>query len=312
MSQTERILYIDRHLRKKEKLTIKQVSEHFEISTRQVKRDIEYMRNRFNAPLVYDTDNKTYLYESSFNKLEFMDQKIIISYVAIKSLTENSNYIPVYSEELLQNLKDEVPKDYSEICEHIKYQLPQVETIKSDYFIDLCDSIREKKCLEIDYMDSEGKKTTRIIEPEIIINYSGSWYIVSFDQNKNNFRMFNLARVLNLKITKTDFHKKDSEYKKHLNEYLSDSFGIFKGKKKHIAKIKFTGRAAIIIKSQTWHPSQKLEEKNGYIELSLPIAEYYEILSRILSHGTEAIPLEPPELVTAWKEKITELSQLIN
>ena len=78
-----------------------------------------------------------------------------------------------------------------------------------------------------------------------------------------------------------------------------------------MAKIRFTGRAAVVIKSQTWHPNQKLEFKDDYAELSLPIAEYYEILSRIISHGEEAQPIEPPELVNAWKEKIKELSKLI-
>ncbi len=311
MSQTERILFIDRHLRRNTTITVEQTAEHFEVSSRQIKRDIEYMRDRFNAPIIYDAKNKTYKYEKSFNKLEFLDQKIIFSYVAMKSLTETSNYIPVYSEELLQNLKNEVPKDYLAVCDNISYQMPQVDNIKSDYFIDICDSIREKKCLEIDYIDSKGNKSNRIIEPEKIINYSGSWYIVSFDQTVKYFRIFNIARITNIKITKQQFIKKTPEYQNMLDEYLSSSFGIFKGKKKYTAKIRFTGRASVVIKSQSWHPKQKLITKEEYTELTLPIAEYHEILSKILSFGPDAVPLEPPELVDAWKEVITQLYDLI-
>ena len=48
MSQTERILYIDRNLRTDRYLTVQDVADYFEVSTRQVKRDIEYLRDRFN------------------------------------------------------------------------------------------------------------------------------------------------------------------------------------------------------------------------------------------------------------------------
>ena len=58
MSQTERILYIDRNLRTDRYLTVQDVADYFEVSTRQVKRDIEYLRDRFNAPIVFDRIKK--------------------------------------------------------------------------------------------------------------------------------------------------------------------------------------------------------------------------------------------------------------
>ena len=58
MSQTERILFIDRKLRSQGSFTISQVCKEFEISSRQVKRDIEYMRDRFEAPIDWDFKEK--------------------------------------------------------------------------------------------------------------------------------------------------------------------------------------------------------------------------------------------------------------
>ena len=62
MSQTERILFIDRRIRLAGKTTINETADKFEVSVRQVKRDIEYLRDRLQAPIIYDRKLKGYIY----------------------------------------------------------------------------------------------------------------------------------------------------------------------------------------------------------------------------------------------------------
>ncbi len=52
MSQFERIACIDRLLREQGSVRTTEVAERFEVSGRQVKRDIEYLRDRLDAPVV--------------------------------------------------------------------------------------------------------------------------------------------------------------------------------------------------------------------------------------------------------------------
>ena len=52
MSQFERIACIDRLLREQGSVRTAEVAERFEVSGRQVKRDIEYLRDRLDAPVV--------------------------------------------------------------------------------------------------------------------------------------------------------------------------------------------------------------------------------------------------------------------
>ena len=287
MSQTERILYLDRQMRRNKKITVEKVAEHFEVSTRQIKRDIEYLRDRFNAPIIYDRQIKAYRYEDIFETLVFADQKLIMFYVAMKSLTESGHYIPVYSDEIIGKLSNDVPKDYKSICNKISYQLPRSDTINADFFIDICDSMREKKCLKITYINIKGETSERIIEIEQLINYDGSWYIVCFDEKRKNLRTFNIARIKKTNLTNISFQKHDENYEKELSQYLSDSFGIFKGKMKNIAIIHFYDTASEIIKTQNWHPNQLLKVFENYTELRLPIADYTEVLSRIIAFGSK-------------------------
>lgn len=310
MSQTERILYLNRMMQKNGKVTVKQAADHYEVSTRQVKRDIEYLRDRFNAPIVYDRGIKAYRYEEKFDKLIFADQQIIMFYVAMKSLTESGHYIPIYTDEMINNFQKNVPKDYKDICEKISYQVPRTDTINSDFFIDICDGMRDKKCLAINYINVKGEESERLIEPEKLINYDGSWYIAAFDKKNNSLRTFNVSRLKKLSLTKHNFENHGDDYKQQIDSYISDTFGIFKGNIKGEATIRFIDTAKEIIKTQSWHPKQKLDLYDNYTELTLPVADYTEILSRILAFGCKAKPIAPKELVDLWKKEIQTLSEM--
>ena len=73
--------------------------------------------------------------------------------------------------------------------------------------------------------------------------------------------------------------------------------------------------AKTIVSSQIWHKDQILEPakegENDAIELTLPVASFNEILGKILSFGSEAKPLEPVELVTQWKETVSNMQKNI-
>ena len=126
MSQTERILYIDRSLRTRGSFTVQQVADYFEVSSRQVKRDIEYLRDRFNAPIIFDRFNMFYKYETDFKELAFADQNLVLFYVVLKSLVENQHYIPVVSDDIISNIAKDVPESYKHICDNISFELRAV------------------------------------------------------------------------------------------------------------------------------------------------------------------------------------------
>lgn len=61
------------------------LAQHFEISVRQAQRDIEYMRDSMNAPLVYCSKHRGYLYEEEFVLPSFFlseNERSIVSLLA--------------------------------------------------------------------------------------------------------------------------------------------------------------------------------------------------------------------------------------
>ncbi len=318
MSQSERIFYIDRKLRLDGRVTVQKVSDYFEVSTRQVKRDIEYLRDRFAAPILWDSSIKAYRYEESFEDLAFADQNLVLSYVIMKSMLENEHYIPIYSDDLLKKISGDVPSDYREVCEKIRYEMPHVEKMNGEFFIAVVDSIREKKCLEIEYENVKGVNSKRIIECERLINYGATWYLLCWDRMRESFRTFHISRIKNIHITHDSFtnHAKRpggiKQYKADLEDFLTSSFGIFKSGQTQNARVQFSGRAARIVQTQSWHPSQKLtllgDEQNPVVDLEFPASDFTEVVSKLLSFGAMAKPMNPPELVELWKEEVKKLS----
>ena len=78
-------------------------------------------------------------------------------------------------------------------------------------------------------------------------------------------------------------------------------------------KIKFPkdSYAWLYSKDRTWGGNQTIEEtESGYI-LSFEASQFKPVLRWILGWGDEAAPLEPPELVAEWKEKVRKMAERV-
>jgi predicted DNA-binding transcriptional regulator YafY len=62
MSNLKRLQWIDAQIRNGKYPNCRIVSEHFELSSRQAARDMEYLRDSMGAPLQYDASHNGYYY----------------------------------------------------------------------------------------------------------------------------------------------------------------------------------------------------------------------------------------------------------
>ena len=57
-----RLLKIDKMIRERQLPTVSILAKEFEVSTRTVERDIEFLRDRYEVPIKYDVKNGGYVY----------------------------------------------------------------------------------------------------------------------------------------------------------------------------------------------------------------------------------------------------------
>ena len=316
MSQFERIACIDRLLREQGSVRTAEVAERFEVSARQIKRDIEYLRDRLDAPIVYRRAENAYLYERPFDELRFADEKLLLFYVLARSLAANEHYVPIVSAELLASLESHLARDYRPVSERISYELSLAEPLSMEDFTTVCQAMLLGRRLDLVYVNAKAERSERSVEPERLVNYSGRWYLVAWDLLRGALRTFHLSRVEKLSISKELVASPSAPGRDDasVEVYLASGFGIFKGAATVEAKVRIKGPAAALVARQSWHPKQRVErgidaDGEPHTDITLPVADWTELLGRVLSFGSAAEAIAPPEFRKAWKEEIRKMGK---
>jgi len=317
MSVLERIVYIDAHIRGDGYVRLKDVQDHFEVSERQLRRDIHQMRDVYNAPICYDTKRNVYFYSNTnYDKLKFANEKALLFYVFAQAAAGTLAYIPFFSDNPLNGLLDQIPKVDKTIIGSIRYELPEFERATPGLYDNLSiilTSIRDRKRISAEYMDAEGRKAGHSLEPLMLVNYAGTWYCAAIDVECSQKRIYKLSRFGAIVQTKDDYSSSLSP--DEIAHFLDSSYGMFKGEGDKTAVVRFYGRARNIVSDEIWNRRQQQKEgedpvRGPYLELSLPVSQYEELLGRILRFGPEAEPIAPADFREAWKTAIRKMADL--
>ncbi|MGD1819964.1 MAG: helix-turn-helix transcriptional regulator [Pleomorphochaeta sp.] len=309
MSQTERIIYIDKNLSQNKTLTLKNISDRFEISSRQVKRDIEYMRDRFLAPIVYDYQDKKYKYENKFSLTNINDDKTLIFKAIFDNFSHANGLQPLSSSLIAEGINNTLDESARNLSKKILFLSPIIDLPDQKIFSAVSFSMKNNYCLTFEYTSLTNNISNREVQPLRLVNDGKAWYLIAFDLNKKELRNFHLSRMKRPKeLIKAYIYTEDDD---ELQKYISSGFGIFMNTISYTATIEFKDTAAHIVKTQTWHKDQKIEYKKDTLLLTLPFSSYQEILSKILSFGALARPIYPEKLITLWKDEINKMKNLL-
>lgn len=313
MSQMERIFFIDRTIQEHGGITTQEIARTFEVSERQAKRDIEYLRYRLGAPLEWSSSSRTYIYSAPWEGLKFASEKSLFALAFLRAILGRYSYIPVLSEELLEELQKKIGTRYAAIADHVRYELPDLQPISDEIIYRLCRALLDKHNLTITYIDSQGVETERIIVPLRLINYAGKWYCAAYDSRSSELRLFAVARI------QAAYEAEPSRFPipsdEDIESFISSSYGIFKGSPIGTATLRFRNGAARAIRDQIWHPNQILTLVDSspstlIIDLSLPVHSWTELLGRALRCGADCEVLEPQEFRKRWQEEIERMWEL--
>ncbi len=305
-SQIARIFYIDQKIRTKGKVTVKEIMNNGDVSEITAKRDIEAMRYRLNAPIIYDHKIKGYTYKQEFKLLDFAGEQLFLFYILARGIAKNSNYLPLtaeYSRDIITDkIKEILPGEYAEVSDNFIYINSDYETIDFSLLKNILISMTAKKKLLLYYFTKSQNLSKRNIEPIKVICYGTKWYIAAYCYNRKAIRIFSLSRIDRLELLEDEFEQKDlsDEVEKLLNE----SFGIAKSQEIKIAKIKFYEPSSYYVKSQIWHNEQTIkeyeEEGQKIIKLKLPYGMPEELIGKVLKYGATAEIISPKELRDQW------------
>ncbi len=308
MSQTERIYYILRKLSAGERVTSKEVTEKYEVSERQFRRDIEYLKDRMNCNISYDVKNKTYVLDDRDVDKDYTEYRYLIVESLIDSLLGRLPIEQLLSEDIKSVLNRSMSTETRSVLDKIVYHAPKIDLPKYDTFSLIVETLKKNTLLNIKYVNRTQWKSERVVEPLRLINYDSVWYLVAFDHMYKKLRTFHLSRIQEAKEIEG---VREFDDKAELDAYVDDGCGIFLAGEVTDYVMHFTGNAAFQIQTEVWHEKQKIRVlDNGDVELTVPAKQPYELAGRLLSFCGEGYPVSPEKFVDYFKNCIANLDSL--
>ena len=319
MNRTERLYKIDQLICDRKVVSFDALRESLEVSTATLKRDLQYLRDRLNAPIVWDRDMGGYHYErgnapagSQFELpgLWFNASEIhaLLTMQHLLATLDQGGLLGPHIQPLmarLNGLLGTADNTAEEIRKRVRIIGIGARRMQLHHFEKVGSALLRRKRLIITY-HARGKNeiTEREVSPQRLVHYRENWYLDAWCHLRRELRSFAVDSILNADPVETPA-KNVSE--KILDEVLGTGYGIFSGKKVQWAKLKFTPERARWVAQEQWHPRQKSKfEPDGSYLLEMPYADDRELLMDILKYGPDTEVLAPAVLRETVAERLRQ------
>ncbi len=156
-------------------------------------------------------------------------------------------------------------------------------------------SVLERRQLRFRYRArTTNADSKRTVSPQRLTHYRDNWYLDVYDHDREALRSFAVDRIVEPHaLDQPALDVADAD----LDEMLSSSYGIFAGKPKAWATIRFSEHAARWVADEHWHSQQKGEWlPDGRYELQVPYSNSRELLMDVLKYGPDAEVVAPVPL----------------
>ena len=315
MDRLERFYKIDQLLRTRKGVSFAVFKSELGMSPASVKRDILYMRTRFNAPIQYEREKGGYhfgtpgagpSYELPGLWFNAGEAHALLTMQALLADLQPGLLEPHVEplQERLRAILGAVPGS-KDITERIRIFKPERRASEARHFSTIAGAlVRRLRVWIRHYNRKVDRVTEREISPQRLVHYRDNWYVDGYCHVREDLRSFAVDAIREAELRDT---RAKEVPKAELDEHLASGYGIFAGRKVEWATLKFTPEAARWVSAQSWHPKQRARvEKNGDYILELPYADDRELVMEILKYGADVEVLAPPAL----REKVRQLLEL--
>lgn len=306
----ERVLRIHEMVSRGRLPNANEMARELEVNRKTILRDIRFMRDDLELPLVYDESRHGYFYSRPVNEFPLLQTSaddlvgLILARNALGPMKGSALESTLRSsfQRLQATMSDQVTIPWSEIDQAFSVKSTGITERDVFVFERLAKAVLESRELHFDYRKlSDEKPMKRRLQPYHLAEIDGGWYIIGQDLERGARRTFAVQRMKSVHLTETRFQR---SHDFRLDDHFAGSFGVWAGEGKgpgHFeVKVRFSGFAARVVAERRWHPSQEIENvapDGSLIVLTLQLSALEDIARWILGFGSQAQVMAPPELV---------------
>ena len=166
------------------------------------------------------------------------------------------------------------------------------------------------RVVEITYLSSHNELSTRKIHPYKLFMFNNSWFVLAYDERREEVRYFKINRIEQYNVTNETFRVKLAYNE---SDFL-DNFSMRQNGEFYTIKLKVTGNYAMLVQERVYGKNQSVEcVDSDTTILTCDMQNKDNIVSFVLGFGSYCQVLEPTwlkeEVIKFCKNTIANLSE---
>jgi len=322
MPQTERLYRLKSLLDAGRTLRRDELLRTLEVSAATLKRDIEFLRDRLGAPIVYDRSDGGWRLDNAtgpgrgLRELPglWMTEEEITALMAMHCLISDLDSGELLAPRLqslltrLERLLDAGSEAPAELRRRIRLVPMASRRVAPDCFQAIGSALlRRRRVVLMYYSRSRNETTKREVSPQRLVRYRDNWYLDGWCHQREALRTFSLDAIVSVEPGNGHAHYIADE---ELDLALAAGYGIFAGAPVEWAVLRFSRERARWVAGERWHPAQEGHyEPDGRWTLRVPFSDPRELAMDVLRHIPEVQVLEPASLARLVEAQIREAAR---
>ena len=311
----ERIQVIYKIIRDGGYPTCATLAKRLEVSAKTIGRDIDFMRDSMGANLEYDDVRHGWYASDGLPDLPGFVvgaeelAALFLTRTALDSIRGTALEKPMKDvfAKISRAIEGSVEMNWAEMEETFTRKMPEMKAKNVKLFGELAEAVLKRHEISFHYLKLDADKAElRRVRPYHLGEVDGAWYLIGHDLERGALRTFTLPRLTRLNVLASQFDRPaDFDGRQHLRK----SFGIWhqSGGQVQLVRVRLKDYAARLAQERRWHPTQEIEvldAKGNKVEVRFEAGALEEVVRWVLSFGSKAEVVGPPELRQMVREEL--------
>lgn len=320
MDRTERFYKIELLIRNRGGISFQALLSELEVSRATLKRDLQYLRERMDAPIVYDRGDDLYRFAADATAAKpvshelpgvwFSEQEIhaLLTMHQLIAGLDADGVLSRHLQPMLDKLNGMLganAQEAREMMKRVRIVSAAARPVTSRHFELVGSALQKRRRLQLRYHTrSRGTHTEREVSPLRLVHYRSTWYLDGWCHRADALRRFALDAVEQAQLLP---QKAKDVSMKTVEAELDGGYGIFSGKARGSATLVFDAEVAQWVAHETWHPEQQGRWRDdGRYELRLPYADSTELAMDVLRYAGQVEVTGDAPLRAVVKARLAE------
>lgn len=287
-------------LRSSRGATSNELMDLCEISKSQLKNDIIFLRDYYEAPIKYDRKLKAYIYTKDFelaNDLKLTRNEYLKLQVAFKTLAQ-FKHLDIYKDFEGIYYKIENSFRYQSNTQTSPIYFEKVPYYKGTGHIKIfLEAIENTQMIEFEYLSTYATQSLmHVFQPYFIKEHSNRWYVIGHLPKEKSITTFALDRIIGLPVLINTFYDipQSFDVKKHYE--FTYGIGVYLDKPIETVVLEFTSKQALFFESKPFHPYKTSHRGENKLIVEMQLRLNFELIRKLVSFGKGVKVLKPESL----------------